>query len=156
MSNGAAQTSELVSRDRVIGAVRMALRNAIIVERSVTVEQLSGAAGVPVRTIRSYMANDPGEVREPTLSNALSIACVLGPRAVNAVMALIGYSARPLEDEEGDCPMQVTAQGMAHLSVIATAAADGRIDHIERPGVRNAADMLIQIMTPLSSAGDAA
>jgi tellurite resistance protein len=52
--------------------------------------------------------------------------------------------------------MVMTAAAMQHLSVIATAAADGRIDHVERPAVREAADMLIATVLPVSSHGDAA
>jgi hypothetical protein len=102
------------------------------------------------------MVMDDGEVREPSLSTALSIATVLGTEAVNAILANIGYAARPLDEAEDACPMVMTAAAMQHLSVIATAAADGRIDHVERPAVREAADMLIATVLPVSSHGDAA
>lgn len=147
----------LVSRDRVIEVVRIALRNATVVTRRFTVEEIASGSGVPIRTVRSYMANDPGEVREPTLSNALSIACVLGAAQVNAVLALIGYGgAKPLDEPDHLDLAQVVAHGLADFSVIATAAADGRIDHIEEPQTMAAADRLIATVLPLSSAGKAA
>lgn len=158
MSNdAAAQQSQLVSRDRVIDIVRPMLRNATVVSRRFTVEQIAEQSGVPIRTVRSYMANDASEVREPTLSNALSIACVLGPMAVNGVLALIGYGgAKPLDEADEMQPMAMAATALASLSTIATAAADGRIDHSERPACRQAADTIIATLLPISSVGSAA
>lgn len=156
MTRASAATQEpIVSRDRVIDTMRGELRTAIIVQRRMTVEEVSAASGVPVRTIRTYMANDPAEVREPCLSAALSVAVVLGGRAVAALMALIGYSGTPLDEPDPLQPMLLAATAMQHLSTIATAAADGRIDHTEMPGCREAADMLIATVLPLASAGAA-
>jgi transcriptional regulator with XRE-family HTH domain len=156
-NDSAAQQTALVSRDRVIDTIRPLLRNATVVSRRFTVEQIADQAGVHIRTVRSYMANDPGEVREPTLSNALSIACVLGTPAVNSILALIGYGgAKPLEEAEEAHPMVAAATALHHLSTIATAAADGRIDHIERPACQEAADTIIATLIPYSSAGEAA
>lgn len=151
-----AETGSIVSRDRVTAAIRTELRTAIVVERRLTVDQLATASGVSVRAIRSYMANDAGEVREPCLSSALSIAVVLGTRCLNAILALVGYAARPLDEEDQPCPMMIAATSMGHLATIAAAAADGRIDHTEEQPVRAAADMIIATLVPLSSAGNAA
>jgi hypothetical protein len=152
-----AETTQIVSRDRVIEVVRVALRTATVITRNFTVEQIAEASQVPVRTIRSYMANDPGEVREPTLSNALSIAVVLGKPAVNAVLALIGYGgAAPFDEPDPVAPMQLVADGMKHFAVIADAAADNRIDHTEEERTRAAADGIIATFLPLSSAGKSA
>lgn len=104
------------------------------------------------RTIKSYRV----EGKEPSLSNALSVGVVIGPRALNPILALIGYAARPLEDADAVQPMQIAADAMKHLSVIASAAADGRIDHIEEPACRDAADQIIATVLPLASAGRAA
>lgn len=153
--NTTAEETGVVSRNCVIDTMRTLLRNAVVVRRRFTVEQLAELSGVKVRAIRSYMVMDDGEVREPSLSSALSIATVLGIEAVNAIVANIGYAARPLDEAEDACPMVMTAAAMQHLSVIATAAADGRIDHVERPAVREAADMLIATVLPVSSHGDA-
>jgi len=146
----------LVSRDRVTETIRTELRNAVVVERRFTVEQLAGQSGVELRAIRSYMSNDPTEVREPPLSAALSLACVLGPHCVNAILNLIGYVASPAEDAEAGNPARDAANAMAHLARFAQAAADNRIDHTEKPIATEAADHMILILTPYSSLGDAA
>lgn len=118
-----------------------------------TDESLSGASGVPARTIKSYRV----EGKEPCLTNALSIGCVLGKTAVNAVLALIGYGgAGPLDEEDEHHPGVVVATVAKHFATIASAAADGRFDHIERPDCKEAADGIIAELLPLSSAGGAA
>lgn len=152
--NSSVPETALVSSNRVTETIGTLLHVAVNVERRFTAEQIATASGVSKHTIRGYMRNE--DRREPSLGNALSIAVVLGQGAINQIMALIGYVARPLEDEDAACPMVLTAGAMARLSIIAAAAADGRIDHMEAPGVRRATDELIQIVTPLSSAGDAA
>lgn len=50
----------------------------------------------------------------------------------------------------------IVATALPHMATIATAAADGRIDHIEAPLCRDAADTIIATFLPLSSAGGAA
>lgn len=153
--NMSAESVGLVTRDCVTETIRRQLRNAVIVERRFTVEQIANESGVSLRAVRTYMANDPSEVREPCLSAALSIAVVLGSRSVNAILALIGYVATPLEEGERVQPMQLVAEAMSDLSAIAAAAVDNRFDHIELPTVQNAADHMIEILTPISSRGAA-
>jgi hypothetical protein len=80
----------IVSRDRVTDLVRTLLRSAILVERRFTVDALAALSHIKPRSLRAYMSNDPGELREPSLSAALSIVSVLGPRAVNAVIVMAG------------------------------------------------------------------
>ena len=152
----AASDESIVTRDRVIDVIRGELRTAITVQRRFTIDQIAAASGVKVRAIRTYMANDPTEAREPCLAAALSLAVVLGPRAVSAIVALIGYAATPLDEADELQPMQMVADMMQPLATIAAAAADGRIDHIELPGCKNAADLIIAAVLPLSSAAEAA
>ncbi|WP_390549831.1 hypothetical protein [Qipengyuania sp. MTN3-11] len=96
------------------------------------------------------------EGKEPSLSNALSIACVLGARAINGVLSIIGYGgAKPLDEADEVNPNLIIASLLPHVSTIALAAADGRIDHIEKPGCTTAADQIIATVMPLSSAGAA-
>lgn len=141
---------EIVSPDRVRLAVQGVLRAAQVA--GWTDESLAAASGVKASTIKGYRV----EGKEPSLSKALSLAVVIGSSAINPLLAMIGYAARPLEDADAICPMQMTAKAMQSLSIIASAAADGRIDHIERPIVRDAADELIATVLPVSSHGDAA
>lgn len=151
-----AENSAIVTRDRVTDAIRTELRTVVTIERTRSVEQIAAASGVPVRAIRTYMANDPGELREPPLSAALSIAVVLGSRAVNVILALIGYVGQPVDEVEEAAPMELVAGAMAEMATIARAAADNRFDHTERPVIREAADHMIEILTPISSLGRAA
>ncbi|WP_188656409.1 hypothetical protein [Stakelama pacifica] len=147
----------IVSRDRVIDTVRPLLRTAIVIERRFTVEDLHRLSGVSVRTIRSYMANDPGEVREPSLSAALSLAVVIGPHAVNAVLAIIGYgNASPMDEPDEREPIRLLINGMAHWAILTRCAADGIIDHTEEADTTKAADGLIAELLPYSSTGKAA
>lgn len=151
-----AEESGIVSRDRVTVLLRSLLQSRVNIERLMTVEQVSQLSGVKVRAIRSYMANDPLEVREPPLSNALSIAVVLGAPAVNAVLSLIGYGgAQPLDEPDAIAPGTIVAELITHTAPIARAAADGRFDHTEKPITRAAADAIIQAVLPLSSMADA-
>lgn len=155
-SNPSATESQIASRNRVTDALRRELHIAVHVERRLSVPQISEGSGVPVRAIRSYMASDPGELREPSVSAALSIACVMGRRTVNALLAEIGYGgATPLEEPDEMQPMQIVANAFDHFNVIVRAASDNRIDHTEEWATTEAADMLIATVLPLSSAGKA-
>jgi hypothetical protein len=144
-----ASSTGIVGQDRVRQIVQGILRGAQAIW---TDESLAAASGVPARTIKSYRV----EGKEPSLSNALSLALVVGPTALNSILAVIGYVARPLDEADAISPTKVVADGLAAFSVIATAAADGRIDHIEAPLCREAADQIIATVLPLSSAGGAA
>lgn len=148
------QDSPIVSHDRVVDAIRGELHTAVIVQRRFTVQELSDRSGVAKTTIESYMRNDGA--KEPSLSRALSLASIIGPRAVQAITSLIGYSAAPLDDPATLQPMQIVSDALNHLSVIGQAAADNRIDHTEAPRTTEAADMLIATVLPLSSAGKGA
>jgi hypothetical protein len=145
----------IVSRDRVTDLVRTLLRSAILVERRFTVDALAALSHIKPRSLRAYMSNDPGELREPSLSAALSIVSVLGPRAVNAVIALIGYGGAEQTDEpEGTAPGLIVAELIDATSVVARAAADGRFDHVETPGVKSARSRIILAAMALPGDGE--
>lgn len=124
-----------------------------IVRREFTRKELAEASGVNIHTIDAIRTGDMGKQRRVTLEDAFSISHALGDRAVNALLGRIGYVARKLDDPDTIQPMQIAADGMQHLATIARAAADGRIDHTERPMTTEAADMLIATVLPLSSHG---
>ena len=113
--------------------------------------QLEELSGVPARTIKSYRI----EGKEPGLANILSLAVVLGQSAINPLLSLIGYVASPMDEADDMAPAQIVADSLKALSVIALAAADGRIDHTEAPLCRDAADEMIAAVLSLSSAGGA-
>ena len=148
-SEAAAETP-VVAPDRVRATVLAIIQGARA--SGWTVESLAVASGVKKDTIKGWL-----EGKEPSLSKALSIAVVIGERAVNSILALIGYGgATPLDEPDEMNPALITATALAHLSTIAAAAADGRIDHTEQPACQLAADHLIATVLPLSSAGQAA
>lgn len=138
------------SHDRVTGIIAMLLRGAQA--RGVHDSALSAATGIPDRTIKSYRTDG----KEPSLTNALSLLAALGPDAVNAVMATIGYGgARPLGDAPAVDPRTIVADLLAHVSTLAQAAADGHFDHTETPACEAAANQIIATVLPISSAGRA-
>lgn len=144
-----AADSALCSREKVCSHLQAILRAA---QTRFTDAQLEQLSGVPARAIKSYRI----EGKEPPLSVALSLALVLGEGALNSLLSLVGYVARPL-DEAGELNINsLVATSLQHFSTIATAAADGRIDHTEAPLCREAADMIIATVMPLSSAAGAA
>lgn len=146
----------IVSHDRIKDAVYRAIRHEIFVTHRFTAGQLATESGVPLSCIQSYMKGDISERKEPSLSYALSIAVVLGPRAVSTILAVIGYVGTPLEDADEIHPMQIVSRCLTNFAVVGEAAADGRFDHSESPRVQVATDAIIEILTPLSSKGRAA
>ena len=148
--NASASDGGFVGRDRVCALVQGLLRGAQ--GQGWTDETLAAASGVSARTIKSYRV----EGKEPGLANALSLGCVLGAPAINGILSLIGYGgAKPLDECDEHAPGEIVATVMRSAAVLATAAADGRFDHLERPMCREAADTLIATVLPLSSAGQA-
>jgi hypothetical protein len=146
----AADDGGIVGPDSVRDRVQAVLRAAQAA--GWTDEALEGVSGVKARRIKSYRV----EGKEPSLSAALSLGVAIGPKGLNPILALIGYVARPLDESDALHPMTLAATAMAHLSTIAHAAADGRIDHTEAPSCREAADQIIATVLPLSTAGGAA
>ncbi len=125
-----------VGRDRVCVLVSSLLRGALAA--GFTDEALAASSGVSARCIKSYRC----EGREPPLSAALSLGVALGQPAVNAILSLIGYSARPTDANEA-APGVAVAEIIGGLQTIAEAAADGRIDHTEAPRCETAANKII-------------
>lgn len=115
-------------------------------------DDLAELTKIKARRIKSYRV----EGRCPTLPALLSLAVVLGPDILNPVLSLVGHTAKPLDEADDLNPRQIVADGLRYFTVIADAAADGRIDHTERPACQEAADKIIEAVLPLSSAGDAA
>lgn len=132
------------SRDRVRVLVQTLLRGALA--SGLTDDILEGASGVKARAIKSYRV----EGKEPSLTAALGLAQALGPSAVNAMIGLIGFGKAETLDADTADLTQLLAQLLPHITVIAQALADGRIDHLEAPGTREAAHNIIALVTPLS------
>jgi len=126
------------------------------VERKMTRAELASAAGIHVDYLDALRKTDGGR-RKLKPAAMLSLCCVMGSRRVNGVLAKIGYGgAKPLDEADDFNAHQLVADILPHISTIATAAADGRIDYTEAPACREAADVIIATVLPLSSAGEAA
>lgn len=147
--NNAVPDAPIVGADRVRLTVQGILRGAQAA--GWTDSTLEAASGVKADTIKGYRVDG----KEPSLSRALSLAVVIGPAALNPILALIGYVARPMDEAEDGCVRLMAAEAMGHLAVIARNAADGRIDHTEEQETRQAADLLIATVLPLASVGKA-
>lgn len=154
--NASVPRSPLVSDDRAKETMQRLLHVAVHVDRRFTVDQIAEAAGLTTSAVSSYLSSRPEAQRQASFGAAMSIALVLGERAVNQMLALIGYGgAAPLDELQEDCPLGsavVAAQGVASFLAM---AADGRIDHNEAPGARAAVDMVIAELTPWSSSARA-
>lgn len=147
---GAVSETHSPSHDRVTQTIAMLLRGAQA--RGIHDNLLSASSGIPERTIKSYRTDG----KDPSLTNALSLLAALGPDAVNAVLATIGYGgARPLGGAPAIDPRQIIADILPHVSTLAQAAADGHFDHAETPACEAAANHIIATVLPISSAGRA-
>jgi hypothetical protein len=151
--DNSAQTGPIVSDERIRDTLRRQIERAYNVDRSFSRATLASESGVSVHTLDQIMSRNPEKKRRVTMEDAFSIAQLLGDRAVSALLSTIGYTARRMDEPDALQPMLIAATAMAHLSTIATAAADGRIDHTEQPGCQEAADMIIATVLPMSSAG---
>jgi hypothetical protein len=151
--NNSVRTGPVVSDERFREEIRLELDRSINIDRRFTRKELAEKSGVNIHTIDQLLSRQVEKHRRIALEDAMSLAWVLGERAINAVLAVIGFVASPVDDPDEISPAQIVADGLADFSVIATAAADGRIDHVERPRVRDAADHLIATVLPLSSHG---
>ena len=114
---------------------------------------LAAESGVNLHTIDSIVSHDAAKHRRIACEDALNLAYTLGEVAVSALLGCIRYTASRASSEDMQ-PAQMVAQILPHVAVIAGAAADNRIDHTEVAGCRDAADHIISIVTPLSSAAN--
>jgi hypothetical protein len=148
------QDCGLVSHDSVKATVGHLLYVAVHIEKRFTVVEIARRARLKLRTVRSYMANEPGEQREPSLSAALSLAAVLGAGAVNEVLALIAFGgARFLDESDEETPLRLVASLMHGLNVLTQLAADGEFCGSDRKEMRPTVDAMIAKLVPFSSAG---
>lgn len=151
-----AQNGPLFSDERLRNALRLQIDRVINVEGSRTRQQLAADSGVNIYAIDAIMSADKAKQRRVAVEDAFSLAYTIGDRAVNALLMVMKYggAARLSEPAEPDFS-HLIADGLSDLSVIATALADGRIDHTEVPMTTQAADHLIATVLPLSTAGRA-
>jgi hypothetical protein len=151
--SNSAQSGSITSDERIRNVLSRHIRKAYDT-RSFTRASLAEESGVSVHQIDQIVSHDPARQRRVAAEDMLNLAYTLGDGAVNAVLAEISYTARRSSDVDMLAPMMIAATAMQGLSVIASAAADGRIDHMEQPSCRDAADLIIATVKPLSSLGE--
>ena len=132
--NPSAQRGCAVSDERIRNTLRRHIDKAINVDRTFTRAVLAADSGVSVHCIDAIISRDPAKQRRVAMEDGFSLAKTLGDEAVDALLALIGYVGRRVDEPDALQPMMVVASAMSHLSVIGMAAADGRIDHTEQIG----------------------
>lgn len=144
----------ITSDERIRNVLRRHIRR-VLDNNEHTRSTLAQESRVNIHCIDMILSRDPAKKRRVAAEDALCLAYALGDEAVTAFVGTIRYTARHIDDRDPMAPMMIAATAMSGLSVIATAAADGQFDHLETPAVRDAADMIIATVKPLSSAGDA-
>lgn len=148
------RNSGITSDERIRNVLQRHIRKAYD-KHEFARETLAEESGVSLCQIDQIMAGDPSKHRRVTCEDAFNLAYTLGDGAVNALVGCMKYTAsRPGADLMA--PMRLAATALQGVSVIANAAADGRIDHTEAMICREAADMIIATVAPLSSAGERA
>lgn len=153
-SSNSVQSAPIVSDASIREVLRREIKRAYV-QKATSREKLSHDSGVSVDQIDQIMRTTAEHQRRVALADALSIAWALGERTVNALVAEIGYAAKPLDDADEPQPMQDVAKVMGSFNTFVQAAADGRIDHTEAMPVREATDTIIATLIPYSSHGDA-
>ena len=98
--DNSAQSGAILSDERIRDTLRRQIDRAYSVDRSFTRATLAAETGVNVYTLDAIMSRDPAKKRRVTMEDAFSIASVLGDRAVNSLLALIGYAGRRLDDRD--------------------------------------------------------
>ncbi|MDB5550061.1 MAG: hypothetical protein JWL86_45 [Rhizobium sp.] len=147
--DNSAGDNTIISRDSAAKGMRTVLRDAIIVEKRFTVAGLAARTGIKPRRLEMYMSET--ENKEPPLSVALSILEILKGRAVNDIIAMIGFVGMPIDQSEAKGPAQDAVSAMEEVTRFARCAIDNRIDHVEKPIATDAADNVIELLAPYSS-----
>jgi hypothetical protein len=146
-----ARDGGIVSDERLRNDLRKALYTAIHVERTATRETLANDSGVNIHTIDSILTRDSAKFRPIHAHQMLSLLYAAGPRAVNTVLASIGYAGTSLDNPATNAPALAAANMMGEVARFARLAADNIIDHTEEPEATEAADNVIAFALPYSS-----
>lgn len=149
--NSAVRDGAIASDKRIRDVLRKRIQRALD-SRTFTRKELAEDSGVNIHTIDAILSHDVGKHRRVACEDAFCLAYSLGEDAVSKLIGVIGFTAQRKEADE-IAPAQIVASILPHVASIATAAADGRFDHTERPVVQDAADQIIATVLPLSSAG---
>lgn len=150
-SHKSARNLPIVSDTKIRDALRTEIQLAISVQHRFTRASLAQQSGVSTDTIDAIISRDENKHRRLKIDEAFSLAAVLGTRSVNALLAVISYGAYHL-DETGEPDLaEIVASGIENFSIIARALADGVIEPHEERETADAADALIDTVTPISN-----
>lgn len=149
--SGSVRNNAITSDERIRNVLQRHIRKAYD-RHDFTREELVRESGVSISQIDQIMAGDSLKHRRVACEDAFNLAYTLGDGAVKALVATMKYIARRPDEPDPLNPHMIVASVLPHVSTIATAAADGRIDYSEAPACRDAADQIIATVMPLSSA----
>ncbi len=141
----------LHSPDSVRADFARAIRVTCLQRRELSLEQLAALSGVSLKRLRRLIANDPDDVRYPSLAEALSIWGVLGAAAANASLARIGLVSEA-GDSESDRLTHAVAEMFASGAELARITADGAIEPHEVEAAIRAAERVSDKAVVLKSA----
>lgn len=148
------QSSGITSDEQIRNVLRRQIQKAYD-KRLFNRATLALESGVNIHTIDAIVSRDAAKHRRIATEDSFNLAYTLGEEAVAALVGTICYTASRARPDGVDVG-RIVASILPHVSTIAIAASDGRIDHTEAPDCRDAADNIIATMLPLSSAGEAA
>lgn len=148
-----ARNGGITSDEQIRNVLRRHIKRALD-RREFTRSSLSQESGVELFQIDQINSSDKAKHRRVTCEDAFNLAYTLGDDCVAALVGVIHYTTRRMDADEVDAH-HVVASALPHIATIASAAADGRFDHVEMPSVRDAADHIVATFLPLSSAGGA-
>lgn len=147
------QSCPAIPNERFRNALRIHIDRAVNISRTTTRTQLAADSGVNVYQIDAITSRDPAKHRRVAMEDGMSLAYVLGPDAMRSLLAVFGWTGRPIDEADEDCPRESAVASLTALSVFMSCAADGRIDHVEQPKATEAVDTIIAELVPFSSAG---
>jgi hypothetical protein len=134
---------QIVSPARAISDFARVLRLRCMRRREISLHQLAADSGVPEARLRKFLSNDIDTVRQPNLSEALSIWGALDAAAVSASLGAIGMQA---SDNEADD--ETLGEALADMldagADLARVAENGAIDAAEADKAEHAADIVIE------------
>lgn len=150
LPRASAQMFPLVSDASIRDTLRRELHRSIHIEKTFSRGSLSAESCVSTDVIDGIISRDPNKHRRLKIEDVFSLAAVLGTRAVNALTCHVAHGAYPLDETgEPDCG-EILATGLGHLAKLARVIADGH-SVTDDPEARDAADGLIDTVTPMSS-----
>lgn len=123
------------NNDEQVRNVRAIFRDNLVLfvgaEKRFEVEAVAGASGLSVDTIRSYLRG----ATCPEWSNAVTLLRILPTEFATAVLRPAGLTG--MRRIDGGITSGETLRDIAQAAAtLATALADGRIDHTELPAIR--------------------